>query len=166
LQFETQKVIMLGHLKVGDTAPFFEGNNEEDQLISIDDYKGKRLILFFYPKDMTPGCTFEVQSLRNEYDKLIDHGLCVVGVSADSVKRHRKFVDKENLPFHLISDEDKVILEAYGVWGLKKFMGREYDGIHRTTFIIEKDRRISHIIKKVKTKDHANQILDLINDNN
>jgi len=154
----------LGYLEEGNRAPAFSGKNERDELISLDHFKDKRLVLFFYPKDMTPGCTAEVQSLRDGYKDLLDKGLSVVGVSADSVKRHQKFVDKENLPFHLISDEDKVILKDYGVWGLKKFMGREYDGIHRTTFVIDKEGIILHIIKKVKTKDHAKQILDLINE--
>ncbi len=143
-------------------APAFVGVNEMGEEVRLSQFAGNRLALFFYPKDMTPGCTFEVQSLRDHYGELIAKGIEVLGVSADSVKRHCKFIEKEKLPYHLISDEDKIILKEYKVWGPKKFMGREYEGIHRTTYLIDEQGMIEHVIEKVKSKNHAQQILDLI----
>jgi len=148
------------NLVVGDKAPNFKGLDENGASISLSDFKGKKVILYFYPKDMTPGCTVESCNLRDNYTDLLAKGFDVIGVSADSPARHLKFIAKHELPFRLIADEDKTILNAFGVWGPKKFMGREYDGIHRTTFIIGEDGIIQAIIKKVKTKDHTNQILE------
>jgi len=147
------------NLVIGGKAPEFKGLDENGKSISLTDFKGKKVILYFYPKDMTPGCTTQSCNLRDNYSDLTQKGFEVIGVSADSADRHLKFIAKHELPFHLIADEDKTVLNAYGVWGLKKFMGKEYDGIHRTTFIIDEDGIILSIIKKVKTKDHTNQIL-------
>jgi len=147
------------NLVIGDKAPQFKGLDENGNSISLTDFKGKKVILYFYPKDMTPGCTTQSCNLRDSYSDLTQKGFEVIGVSADSAERHLKFIAKHELPFHLIADEDKTILNAYGVWGLKKFMGKEYDGIHRTTFIIDEEGVILAVIKKVKTKDHTNQIL-------
>jgi len=147
------------NLVMGDKAPQFNGLDENGNSISLTDFKGKKVILYFYPKDMTPGCTTQSCNLRDSYSDLTQKGFEVIGVSADSAERHLKFIAKHELPFHLIADEDRTILNAYGVWGLKKFMGKEYDGIHRTTFIIDEEGVILSVIKKVKTKDHTNQIL-------
>ncbi|HMG14592.1 MAG TPA: thioredoxin-dependent thiol peroxidase [Saprospiraceae bacterium] len=147
------------HLKSGDPAPFFSGVNENNTPISLADYKGKKLVLYFYPKDDTPGCTAEACSLRDNYHRLQAEGYEILGVSPDTPKKHQAFIKKYNLPFSLISDESKEILNAYSVWGPKSFMGRNYDGVIRTTFIINKDGIIEEVISDVKTKDHANQIL-------
>jgi len=147
------------NLTIGDKAPQFKGLDENGNSISLSDFKGKKVILYFYPKDMTPGCTTQSCNLRDSYSGLTKKGFEVIGVSADSADRHLKFIAKYELPFHLIADIDKTILNSYGVWGLKKFMGKEYDGIHRTTFIINEEGIILSVIKKVKTKDHTNQIL-------
>lgn len=149
-------------LKVGDKAPYFEGPNEKGETISLDQYKGKKLVLFFYPKDDTPGCTAEACSLRDGYGDLQKEGIEIIGVSPDKVAKHQKFIDKYDLPFTLLADESHQTLEDYGVWGLKKFMGREYMGVHRTTFIIDEEGKIEHIIEKVKTKDHANQVREVM----
>lgn len=146
-------------LKVGEKAPFFKGVIENGESISLDDFKGSKLVLYFYPKDMTPGCTAQACDLTDNFNLFTKQNYKIVGVSADSVQRHTKFIEKYSIPFHLISDEDHVILNAYGVWGPKKFMGREYDGIHRKTFIINEDGIIEQIIDKVKTKEHTKQIL-------
>ena len=146
-------------LQIGDKAPDFNALNENGELISLANYVGKKLILYFYPKDMTPGCTMQSCNLRDNYQLLLDKGFVVLGCSADSPERHQKFIAKHDLPFSLISDESKEVLNAYGVWGPKKFMGKEYDGINRTTFVIDKDGIIKDIITKVKTKAHTSQIL-------
>jgi peroxiredoxin Q/BCP len=146
-------------LKAGDKAPDFSGKDENGNSISLSDYKGKRVVLFFYPKDMTPGCTAEACNLGENYSELQSKGFDVVGVSADSEARHQKFIDKYNLPYRLLADTELEVIRAYGVWGLKKFMGKEYDGIHRTTFIIGTDGNLESVITKVKTKDHTAQIL-------
>lgn len=146
-------------LKAGDKAPDFSGLNEKEETVSLSDYKGKKLVLYFYPKDMTPGCTTQSCNLRDNYNVLLKQGYEVLGVSADSVKRHQKFIEKYELPFSLLADEDHTVLNAYGVWGPKKFMGKEYDGIHRTTFVINEEGIIDEVITKVKTKEHAEQIL-------
>ncbi|MBL4586985.1 MAG: thioredoxin-dependent thiol peroxidase [Flavobacteriales bacterium] len=148
------------HLKTGDTAPDFSGKDQNGEIVSLSQFKGKRVILFFYPKDMTPGCTAEACNLGENYTELQKRGFEVIGVSADSEARHLKFIDKYSLPFTLIADEDKEIIKAYGIWGQKKFMGKTYDGIHRTTFIIGTDGKLEAVIKKVKTKDHTAQILE------
>ncbi len=147
------------HLKEGDPAPKFEATIETGETISLDDYRGKKLVLFFYPKDLTPGCTAEACSLRDHYQELKDAGYELLGVSPDSEKSHQRFIEKKKLPFHLLADTDKTVAKAYGVWGPKKFMGRSYEGVHRTTFIIDEEGRIQKVFTKVKTKNHAEQIL-------
>ena len=149
-------------LKVGDKAPDFTGINEKNETISLSDYKGKKLILFFYPKDNTPGCTAAACDLRDNYAELQKQGFELLGVSPDSPKKHTKFIEKFDFPFPLLADEDKVVLKAFDAWGLKKFMGREYDGVLRSTYIIDENGVISHVITKVKTKTHAAQIMDLV----
>lgn len=148
------------HLKEGDKAPDFQGVDQNEKTISLSDYKGKKLILYFYPKDDTPGCTAEACNLRDNFSVLKKEGFELLGVSPDDPKKHKKFIDKYSLPFPLIADTEKEILNAYGVWGPKKFMGREYDGVHRTTFVIDEAGKIEKIITKVNTKAHAEQILD------
>ncbi len=147
-------------LQVGDKAPDFKAFDEQGQTISLTDYKGKKLIVFFYPKASTPGCTAEACNLSDHYKTLQEQGYEILGVSADSQKRQENFKNKYKFPFPLLADEDKTVINAFGVWGPKKFMGREYDGIHRTTFIINEQGIITKIIEKVKTKDHASQILE------
>ena len=150
-------------LNVGDKAPDFVALNEFGKSISLSEFLGKKVILYFYPKDMTPGCTAESCNLGENYNLLQEKGFIVLGVSPDSSKSHQKFIDKYNLPFSLIADEDKAVMKAFGVWGPKKFMGKEYDGVHRTTFIIDEDGVIEKVFSKVKTKDHTNQILESYN---
>lgn len=145
-------------LKIGDKAPYFEGIDQNKKKVSLKDFESKKVVLFFYPKASTPGCTMEAKNLRDNYQTFLDKGYAIVGVSADSVKRQLNFATKNELQYSLIADEDKTILNAYGVWGPKKFMGREYDGIHRTTFIIDENGIIEDVIKKVKTKAHTEQI--------
>lgn len=145
-------------LKKGDKAPDFTGVDQNGDIIRLMDYKGKKVVLYFYPKDDTPGCTEEACNLRDNYNDLIKHGYSVIGVSADDMKSHQKFVIKFSLPFPLVSDTDKMIINDYGVWGRKKFMGREFDGIIRTTFIIDEKGVITEIIENVNTKDHTHQI--------
>lgn len=147
-------------LKVGDKVPDFKGVDQDDNIISYQDYAGKKLVVFFYPKASTPGCTAEACDLRDNENALKAQGYHVIGVSADSVKRQKNFAEKNSLPFPLIADENHDVLNAFGVWGPKKFMGREFDGIHRTTFIIDENGIITDVIEKVKTKEHANQILE------
>lgn len=146
-------------LKVGDKVPNFESVNEQGQTIKLSDYKGKKLIVFFYPKANTPGCTAEACNLRDNYKLLKEKGYELLGVSADSVKKQSNFKNKFNFPFPLLADEDKTVINAFGVWGEKKFMGRTFDGIHRKTFIVDEDGIVERVIDKVKTKDHAAQIL-------
>jgi len=147
-------------LKIGDQAPAFNAIDQEGNKISLDLYKGRKVVLYFYPKDDTPGCTAEACSLRDNYKTLQDQGYAVIGVSPDSQKSHMKFADKHELPFPLIADTDKVVIKAYGAWGLKKFMGREYEGVIRTTFIINEKGLIDEIFTKVDTKNHAFQVLN------
>jgi peroxiredoxin Q/BCP len=146
-------------LKVGDRLPDFKVLDEQGNSVQLSDFKGKKLIVFFYPKASTPGCTMEACNLRDNYQLLLDKGYAIIGVSADSAKRQQNFKDKHEFPFPLIADEDKQLIDLFGVWGPKKFMGREYDGIHRMTFIVENAEIIKRI-DKVKTKDHAAQILE------
>lgn len=148
------------NLKVGDKSPDFIGLDQNGSNISLLDYKGKKLVLFFYPKDMTPGCTNQVCNLRDNYKLLQDNGFEILGVSADSDVRHKKFIEKHDLPFPLIADVDKKIIIDFGIWGPKKFMGKEYEGIHRTTFVIDENGIITNLFTKVKTKAHAEQILE------
>ena len=149
-------------LKQGDIVPNFTVNDQDGNAVSLSDYKGKKLIVFFYPKASTPGCTAEACNLRDNYKVLQDKGFELLGVSADSEKRQSNFKNKYEFPFPLLADEEKEVINAFGVWGLKKFMGREYDGIHRKTFLVDEEGVVVHVIDKVKTKDHAAQILELI----
>lgn len=145
-------------LKAGQKAPFFQGTDQNGNQISLDDYRGKKLVLYFYPKDNTPGCTNEACNLRDNYNELIDRGFAIVGVSPDSEKSHQKFAGKHNLPFPLIADTEKKIMSDYGAWGEKKMYGRTFMGVLRTTFIINEEGIIEEVIKKVDTKNHADQI--------
>ncbi|GAA3790330.1 thioredoxin-dependent thiol peroxidase [Corallibacter vietnamensis] len=146
-------------LKIGDKAPEFSAQDQDGNTISLSDYKGKKLVVFFYPKASTPGCTAEACNLSDNYDRFKAQGYDIIGVSADSAKRQSNFKNKYGFPYPLLADEDKTVINAFGVWGPKKFMGREYDGIHRTTFIIDEQGVIEDIISKVKTKEHTSQIL-------
>lgn len=145
--------------KVGDKAPDFKGKDQDGKVISLKDFKGKKLVLYFYPKDDTPGCTAESCNLRDNYQILLKKGYAVVGVSADDEAKHRKFIEKYELPFPLIADVDLKVIKAYDVWGMKKFMGKEYEGIARTTFVIDEKGILEEVIKEVIVKDHAQQIL-------
>jgi thioredoxin-dependent peroxiredoxin len=147
-------------LQEGDKAPDFQGVDQDENTVQLSDFKGKKLILFFYPKDNTPGCTAEACNLRDNYDALREQGYELLGVSPDSVRKHQNFIKKHELPFPLLADTEKEVLNAYGVWGPKKFMGREYEGVHRTTFIIDEEGKIEKVFKKVKTKAHTEQIVE------
>lgn len=147
-------------LQVGDKAPNFEVKDQDGNIIRSKDYEGKKWIVFFYPKASTPGCTAEACNLRDNYHMLQEKGYELLGVSADNQRRQKNFSEKYDLPFPLLADENKDVIEAFGVWGKKKFMGREFDGIHRKTFIIDENGIIERVIDKVKTKNHAAQILD------
>ncbi|MBY0487550.1 MAG: thioredoxin-dependent thiol peroxidase [Flavobacteriaceae bacterium] len=146
-------------LKIGDDAPNFSGKDQDGNLHSLADYNGKKLVVFFYPKANTPGCTAEACDLRDNYERFVANNYALLGVSADNAKAQGNFKNKYEFPFPLLADEDKSVIEAFGVWGPKKFMGREYDGIHRTTFVINENGKIEDIISEVKTKAHAAQIL-------
>ncbi len=146
-------------LEAGDKAPDFTAEDQDGNTISLKDYKGKKLVLFFYPKASTPGCTAEACNLRDNWKSFQAKGYEILGVSADSKKRQQNFKEKYELPYPLLADEEKEVINAYGVWGPKKFMGKEYDGINRTTFVIDENGKIEEVIGKVKTKDHAAQIL-------
>ena len=148
------------HLTPGDSAPNFNSVTATGQSLSLKDYTGKKLALYFYPRDMTPTCTTQACNLRDHWSILEQHGIHVLGVSDDPIKKHQQFIEKHQLPFPLLADEQKEVLRAYGVWGPKKFMGREFDGTHRTTFLIDEDGMIVGIINKVKAKEHAHQILE------
>ncbi len=146
-------------LKKGDTAPNFSAKDQDGNTHNLSDYNGKKLVVFFYPKADTPGCTAEACDLRDNFERFQANNYELLGVSADSAKAQSKFKNKFHLPFPLLADEDKSVIEAFGVWGPKKFMGKEYDGIHRTTFIINENGIIDEVISAVKTKEHASQIL-------
>ena len=146
-------------LKVGDKVPEFSSRDQDGKTITLSDYSGKKLIVFFYPKASTPGCTVEACNLRDNYQELQTQGFELLGVSADSEKRQTNFRNKYKFPFPLLADEDHTVINAFGVWGPKKFMGREYDGIHRTSFVIDENGIVIKVIDKVKTKDHAAQLL-------
>ncbi|TXK70920.1 thioredoxin-dependent thiol peroxidase [Mesonia sp. HuA40] len=146
-------------LQVGDKAPDFKAKDQSGNTHELKDYSGKKLVVFFYPKASTPGCTNEVCNLRDNFEEFTNKNYALLGVSADSARRQENFKQKHELPFPLIADEDKSLINAFGVWGPKKFMGKEYEGIHRKTFIIDENGIIENVIDKVKTKDHAAQIL-------
>ncbi len=148
------------HLKEGDKAPDFKGVDQDENTVSLAGYKGKKLILYFYPKDDTPGCTAEACNLRDNFSVLKNEGFELLGVSPDSTKKHQKFIGKYSLPFPLVADTEKEVSNAYGVWGPKQFMGKTFDGVHRTTFVNDKEGRIEKIYTKVNTKAHAEQILE------
>lgn len=145
-------------LKEGDLAPSIKAVDQNGELITLDDYRGKKIVLYFYPKDNTPGCTAEACDLRDNYSQFIERGFEVIGVSADSEKSHQKFIAKYDLPFRLISDVDKKVLQDYGAWGQKKLYGKSYLGVLRKTFIIDENGYVEKIIEKVKTKEHSTQI--------
>lgn len=147
-------------LKVGDKVPSFSAIDQDNNTINLSDYQGKKLVVFFYPKASTPGCTAEACNLRDNYAELQAQGYELLGVSADSPKRQLNFKNKYEFPFPLLADEDRKVIEAFGVWGPKSFMGKKYDGIHRMTFIINEEGAVDKVIEKVKTKDHAAQILE------
>jgi len=146
-------------LQVGDKVPNFKSKDQDGNEVSLSDYQGKKLVVFFYPKANTPGCTAEACDLRDNYAELQAQGFELLGVSADSEKQQKNFRDKFEFPYPLLADEDKTVINAFGVWGPKKFMGKEYDGIHRMTFLIDEKGVVTRVIDKVKTKEHAAQIL-------
>jgi peroxiredoxin Q/BCP len=146
-------------LQAGTTAPDFTAKDQAGNEVNLSHFKGKKVVLYFYPKDDTPGCTAEACSFRDNYTSLKSKGFEIIGVSPDDVKKHAKFVDKYSLPFTLVADTDTSIARAYGVWGRKKFMGKEYDGILRTTFVIDENGVIEKVIDKVDTKDSSGQLL-------
>ena len=146
-------------LTPGTVAPAIDANDQNGAPVSLSDYKGSKVVLFFYPKDNTPGCTKEACNLRDNYALLLEKGIKVLGVSIDSEKSHQKFIDKYDLPFPLVADPDKKVVEAYKVWGEKNMYGRKYMGTFRTTYLIDEEGKVSHVFKKVKTKEHAEQIL-------
>ena len=151
-------------LKEGSTAPAFKTKDANGETVSLKDLRGQKVVLYFYPKDDTPGCTKEACSFRDSFSQFKKKGIAVLGVSPDSEAKHQKFVTKYKLPFTLLADTDKSIVEAYGVWGEKKFMGRTYMGVHRTTFLIDEKGKIKKIFEKVKPEDHANEVLEAFAD--
>lgn len=153
----------MAYLKEGSKAPDFKAKNQNGQDVRLSDYNGKKIILFFYPKDSTPGCTAEACNLRDNYSEWLEKGFEVIGVSPDSEKSHVNFINKQSLPYTLIADTEKEILKQYGAWGLKKMYGKEYEGVLRTTYVIDEKGVILKVISKVKTNDHTNQILSELN---
>ena len=153
----------MSKFKAGDKAPHFEGINQNGKKISLEDFKGKKLILYFYPKDDTPGCTAESCNLNDNYEMWLSKGYDVVGVSPDSEKSHVKFIEKYNLKFNLIADTNHEILEAYDAWGEKSMYGKKYMGVLRTTYVIDEKGLIEAVFEKVNTKDHTNQIIEALN---
>lgn len=149
-------------IQAGTKAPEFKEKDQQGNEVQLSDFLGKKVVLYFYPKDDTPGCTAEACSFRDNYEALTQKGFAVIGVSPDNEKKHAKFVDKYSLPFTLLADTEKNIALAYGVWGKKKFMGREYEGILRTTFVIDETGVVSHVIDKVDTKDSTGQLLKVV----
>ena len=159
---EPQNFAKMG-IEIGKKAPEFKGIDQEGNVIRLKDFTGKKLALYFYPADNTPSCTVQACNLRDNFSALIDAGIQIVGVSPDSAKKHQHFIGKHQLPFPLIADVDTKIAQAYGVWGPKKFMGREYVGLIRTTFVINEKGKLIAIINRPKTKDHAAEILAAFN---
>jgi peroxiredoxin Q/BCP len=146
-------------LQIGDKAPLFEAKDQDGNVVKLSDFQGKKIVLYFYPKDSTPACTAQACSLRDNYEAFLAKKYIVLGVSADNEKSHKKFADKHNLPFPLLADTEHHIVEAYGVWGEKMLYGKKYMGIIRTTFIIDENGNIQAIISKIDTKNHAKQVL-------
>ncbi|MBF0586819.1 thioredoxin-dependent thiol peroxidase [Prosthecochloris sp. N3] len=153
-------------LAVGDTAPLFESVDQHGSQLRLQDYRGRKIVLYFYPKDDTPGCTKEACAFRDNFPKFKEIGVEVLGVSIDSEKRHKKFTEKYELPFTLVVDEEKKIVQDYGVWGLKKFMGREYMGTNRVTYLIDEEGHIEKVWPKVKPDKHAGEILEYLEQTN
>jgi len=151
----------MSDIVVGKKAPEFSGKDQNGNNISLQNFKGKKVVLYFYPKDNTPTCTVQACNLRDNYSTLLREGFAVIGVSGDTIKSHKKFETKFSLPFPLIADEDHSIAEKYGVWKLKKFMGREFIGMHRTTFLIDESGKIRFVITKPNTKNHTEEVLQL-----
>ena len=147
-------------LKIGDKAPEFSAKDQDGKTIKLSDFKGKKVVLYFYPKDNTPGCTAQACNLRDNYEALQKAGYVVLGVSQDSEKSHQKFIEKQNLPFPLIADTDHTVHHLYGTWAEKQMYGKTYMGTVRTTFVINEEGKIGDIIEKVKTKEHTAQILN------
>lgn len=152
----------LNLLKTGAPAPEFTTVNQNEETVSLKDFRGKKVILYFYPKAMTPGCTTQACGLRDSRAELEKRNAIALGISPDAPKRLVKFIEKESLNFDLLSDEDHSIADKFGVWGLKKFMGREFDGIHRITFIIDEEGKLAHVMEKVKTKSHHDDVLAVL----
>ncbi|NRA12098.1 MAG: thioredoxin-dependent thiol peroxidase [Crocinitomicaceae bacterium] len=152
------------HLIVGDQAPEFISKDQNGNEVKLSDFKGQRFVLYFYPKDNTPGCTTQACNIRDNYSSIKDNGINIFGVSADTEKKHVKFIEKFDLPFPLLADVDHELLNLYGVWGEKKFMGRTFDGIHRTTFVMDESHKIVGIIDKPKNKNHTDEILEIYED--
>ncbi|MCF8365386.1 MAG: thioredoxin-dependent thiol peroxidase [Bacteroidales bacterium] len=153
----------MAYLKIGDKAPDFRVLNQNGTLVSLNDFQGQKLIIYFYPKADTPGCTAESCNLRDNYDDLLNKGFAIVGVSPDSQEKQKKFAEKYNLPFHLLADVDLEVAKAYGAWGFKKMYGKEYEGLLRTTYVIDEKGIVEKVFQKVTTKDHAAQILEAMN---
>lgn len=152
----------MNKIQVGDKAPNFSSVNENNESIQLSDFKGKKVILFFYPKDDSPGCTKEACSLRDKYKTFDKNGYVILGISPDTAKKHKKFIDKYEFQYSLVADPEKEIINSFGLWGPKKFMGREITGVYRTTLVIDEQGTVSHIIDKVKTKEHADQLINLL----
>ncbi|MAI39120.1 MAG: thioredoxin-dependent thiol peroxidase [Alteromonas sp.] len=150
-------------LQAGDKAPQFSLLDQNGETVALSDFAGKKVLVYFYPKAMTPGCTVQAQGLRDIQSELEAKNVVVLGISPDAVKRLPKFIEKESLNFTLLSDEDHAVADDFGVWGLKKFMGKEYDGIHRLTFLINEEGTVEHVFNKFKTKDHHIVVLDYLN---
>lgn len=151
------------HLKIGHAAPEFCSKDQDGNDVCLKDFSGKRVVLYFYPKDNTPGCTVQACNIRDNYSSVLGENIVILGVSADDEKKHLKFIEKFDLPFPLLADVDKTLLNLYGVWGEKKFMGKTYDGIHRTTFVLDDTHTIIGIIDKPKNKEHTAEILEIYN---
>ena len=151
------------HLKIGHAAPEFCSKDQDGNDVCLKDFSGKRVALYFYPKDNTPGCTVQACNIRDNYSSVLGENIVILGVSADDEKKHLKFIEKFDLPFPLLADVDKTVLNLYGVWGEKKFMGKTYDGIHRTTFVLDETHTIIGIIDKPKNKVHTAEILEIYN---
>jgi peroxiredoxin Q/BCP len=150
-------------LSAGDAAPLFSLPDQDGNPVSLESFKGKKVLVYFYPKAMTPGCTVQAQGLRDIQNELQQNNVVVLGISPDAVKRLPKFIEKEQLNFTLLSDEDHTVADAFGVWGPKKFMGKEYDGIHRITFLIDEEGNVEQVFNKFKTKEHHLVILNYLN---
>ena len=153
----------MNKLSIGSALPAFTGIDQNGEELNATSFNGKRLVIYFYPKDNTPGCTAQACSLRDDYSLLTENNIAILGVSADSASSHKKFIDKFNLPFPLIADTDKVLLNLFGFWGEKKFMGKVYDGIHRTTFLFDESGVLISVIEKPNTKNHASEVLAIYN---